>query len=109
MAGQQNPQAMPVDQVQVLHYVQQLEVRIRDMDACLLAILAPPPLHVETPKPITPPLFRGKMGKSIDTWIFRVKQYNLTMKMVDDILILFTTSFLSKHAANWWHRMFLEM
>ena len=86
------------DARQLFAYIQHLEGQIQ-------ALQAHPPAPVPNLnaglKPTKLPPFKGKLSKSVDSWIFQVKQYNLVVPMAADRLIPFVASYLTEHAAIW--------
>jgi Ty3 transposon capsid-like protein/Zinc knuckle len=87
-------------QDQMLGYMMALEQQLQNLKA---------KDQLATPKPAPPSTFGGKIGESIDTWIFKIEQYATLNPMPVEKQIPFAASYLTDNAATWWRYTFTEL
>ena len=93
---------LTLDPNQLLAYIQGLELQIRGLQN---QSTNRPSRELE---PSKPQAFGGRLGESIDTWIFNVEQYFLLVQVTDDKKIPFAASYLTENAATWWRHVYDE-
>jgi hypothetical protein len=95
----------PTDSDELWNYVRQLEKKLKNLET---KEPKGTPAKNEGPKPAKPPTFGGKIGESVDTWIFHLEQYFLLVTLEPEKRIPFAASYLTDNAATWWRYVFLE-